>query len=227
MKRNLVRKWFVAGALVAFQAFPAAAQNEPGETPSPPKPPTPQLASSASVTPVAGGAAQNETPQPAAKSLAQRSAGVEEILKMVQAGVSKDVLKAYIETAPIASSLSAADIVVLKERGLPDDLTVALLKRTAELAAQAKETAVSNAFPARATGTVSLKELVAALRRSQSSPASLDPEGYDYFQYYYLYPRTLASANARLFSSYPFPWYPAHSFGYWTPRPFRPRSVGP
>jgi len=102
---------------------------------------------------------------------------------MLQAGVSKDVVKTYIETAQVASPLSAADIVMLKEHGVPDDVTVALIKRGAELAAQANQPGTGTPAPAKVTGTTSLDALVAALRRGQLNPGYLDPEGYDYFRY--------------------------------------------
>src|ERR1035441_949973 len=48
----------------------------------------------------------------ARKTPTQYPASVDEILKMVQAGVSKDVMKAYIEAAQVAPHLSAADIEI-------------------------------------------------------------------------------------------------------------------
>ncbi len=100
---------------------------------------------------------------------------------MLQAGISKDVLKAYIETAQVAPP-SAADLVTLKERGAPDELTLALVKRGAELTAQANQASASNATPARVSGTVGLNELLAAFRSGRLNSGYLDPEGYDYFR---------------------------------------------
>jgi hypothetical protein len=145
---------------------------------------------------------------------------------MLQAGVSKEVLKAYIETAQIAPP-NAADLVTLKERGAPDELTLALVKRGAELTAQANQASASNATPAKVSGTASLDELLAAFRSGRLNSGYLDPEGYDYFRYYYLYPRTLDSANQRLFSSPTFPSYPAWSPGYYSPWAFHPRPFVP
>lgn len=227
MKQNLIRRWLVAGVLVAIQGLSAPAQNGQTGTPSPPESATPQLTSSASVKPVTVKVGQSEPSEPGAKSPTQYPTGVDEILKMVQAGVSKDVMKEYVETAQVASHLSAADILTLKEHGVPDDLTVALLKRGAELAAQAGGAGASNVVPARVSGTASLDALVTALRSGQLNPGHLDPEGYDYFRYYYLYPRTLAAANERLFSSPSFPVCPGYSPGYWSPWAFRPRPFAP
>src|ERR1019366_2934417 len=128
MKQDLVRKWLVAGVLVALQGFPAPAQNGQTTTPSPSESATPQSTSGASEKPATAQAGQSATSEPGSKTPAQYPAGVDGILKMVQAGVSKDVMKSYIETTPVAPHLSAADIVTLKEHGLPDELTVALMK---------------------------------------------------------------------------------------------------
>ncbi len=122
---------------------------------------------------------------------------VEETVKLVRAGVNPELIKNYIESWPTPYRLNATDIIALKDRGVPDDITTALLKRGATLS----KPAPANKLQASA--------------RSGATPRSyvLDPEGYDYFQYYYLYPRTLAAANQRLFSPnlsyfsyYPYPY---------------------
>jgi hypothetical protein len=213
---------------VALQGFPAPAQNRQTTTPSPSESAIPQSASGASDKPATAQAGQSQNSEPRAKTPTQYPASVDEILKMVQAGVSKDVMKAYIEAAQVAPHLSAADIVTLKEHSVPDELTVALMKRGAELAAQAKPAGVSPEAPARVTGTISLNELAAVLRSSQLNPGRLDPEGYDYFRYYYLFTRTIASANERILSSYPaFPAYGPYSPGYASPWNLRSRSFAP
>ena len=121
---------------------------------------------------------------------------------MVQAGISKEVIKTYIDNSPLAYRLTAADLIALKEHGVTDDLMTALIKRGSELRAQT------------------------AKLRADAGPQSaqrpyLDPESYEYFSYYYLYPRTLASANQRLFSStIPLSDY-SYTF-YYRPLPFPP-----
>jgi hypothetical protein len=132
---------------------------------------------------------------------------------MLQAGVSKDVIKAYIATADTVSHLSAADIVSLKEHGLPDDLTMALMKRWEELTATANQAAQAKTVPGMG-GTTNLDALVAALEGSQHDGGNLNPEGYDYFRHYYLDPRAIASANREIYSSYP-PWaFAPYSWGW-------------
>ena len=107
---------------------------------------------------------------------------------------------------------------------MPDEVTVALLKRNGELMAQTNAPAGGNAARPPMSGKVSLDAVVAALRAGQSGPGSLDPDGYDYFRYYYLYPRSIASANQRLWSSYPAFGYPGAPFGPWSPGFYRPHS---
>jgi len=227
MKQSFFRKSLLAGVRAGLQGLSTPAQAGQATTPSASEPATPQVTSSASTKPATAEAGQSEPAEPHAASLTQHQSGIDEILKMVQAGVSKDVMKTYIETAQVAFPLSAADIVTLKEHGVPDDLTMALMKRGAELAAQTTQAAASNSAPAKVSGTASLDALVAALRSGQFNAGRLDPEGYDYFRYYYLYPRTLASANERLFSSPSSPAFPGYSLGYYPPWGFRPRPFTP
>jgi hypothetical protein len=149
-------------------------------------------------------------PESDAGRAADRSPGVDEILKMVQAGVSAEVIKIYIENSPIAYSLSAADVIALKEHAVPDDLTTAMMKRGATLKTQARQAVVLNATPP-------------AYPRNNRRYQRLDPESYDYFQYYYLYPRTLAAANQRFYSSETsFPRFAPYGYGFYRPPVFWP-----
>src|ERR1019366_3825598 len=139
MKKTLLPKWLVAGVLVAVQGLSAPAQDAQPD-PAPPSAPTaPQVASNPPLKPAIVTTRQGDPSAPGAKSAMQQPAGVDEILKLLQAGVAKDVIKTYIETAQVASPLSAADLVTLKEHGVPDELTVALMKRGAELTAQVNQ----------------------------------------------------------------------------------------
>jgi hypothetical protein len=131
---------------------------------------------------------------------------------MVQAGVSKEVIRAYIDGSPIPYRLSAEELIALKAKGVPDDLALPMVRRGAELKAQASSEqagqAPSTAAAAQATPAAPLMPLGLNPGRG-----SLDPESYDYFTYYYLYPRTLAYANARLYSLGP----PRYGYGYGGP----------
>jgi len=136
------------------------------------------------------------------------SPGVREVLRMVQSGVSAGVIETYIGQSTNAICLSAADLVALKEKSIPDEITIALLKRGAELAAHPQSQGKARV------------EIPVRLAQEPGQQVYPDPESYAYFQYYYLYPRTLASVNERLLSSY-YWGFPGASF-YGGARGFHP-----
>src|SRR6516165_6587088 len=72
-----------------------------------------------------------QTPQPAppppdaapAQGItAGHSAGVSDILKMLDAKVDLEVVKTYIKNSSIAYNPTAEDVVTLKQRGVPDEI---------------------------------------------------------------------------------------------------------
>ena len=65
------------------------------------------------------------------------SAGIADILKMTDAKVDPEVIKAYVRNSPTAYSLSAAEIIALKEHGISPEIIMALIQRGGELRAQA------------------------------------------------------------------------------------------
>jgi hypothetical protein len=205
----LVLSGLMSGSLL----WSARAQEAPIGPSSPPTTAPPELNQSESVNPNAG-APRLKAAKPEEKpgETKEFPAGVDEILKMLQAGVSTNVIKAYIETSPVAYNLGAGDIIALKKHGVPDDLTTAMVTRGGTLRAQASQSGNLKAFPVVYPGR-------------NRSYGMLDPEGYDYFQYYYLYPRTLAEANQRFYapngSSLVFAPY---GHGFFGPRPFQPLS---
>jgi hypothetical protein len=67
------------------------------------------------------------------------SSGMDEILRMVDAKVNVDVMKAYIKNSSVAYNLSASEIITMKERGVPDEVVAALLQRGGELRAMAAQ----------------------------------------------------------------------------------------
>lgn len=153
-----------------------------------------------------------ETPAPAVAPVkAAPSPGIAEILKMLDAGVSKDVVRTYVETTP-GGAPTPADLIALKDKGVSDEITMALLKRGSTPA----PAAVSGAPVA---GNAPTKAIII----NNSGYGRLNPESYDYFQYYYLYPRTLANVNQTL-------GYNAAYYGYnlgqtWVPG-YGPRAYG-
>lgn len=76
-------------------------------------------------------------PAPAVVPAARFSAGLQEIVKMLDAKVDVDVIKVYIKNSPVAYAPSAAEIIALKNRGVADEILTALLQRGAEIKSQA------------------------------------------------------------------------------------------
>jgi hypothetical protein len=152
---------------------------------------------------VDAGKAINTTPNKAATTLL--SQGVVEIVKMADAGVSMEVIKTYIESSPKAFAPTDDDVIALKKHNVGDDVVTLLLKRGAE--ARAKATAAKN------------EAVAQVLSSRRASSGGFEPESYDYFRYYYLQPRALASANQRLYPYYgpyfsrPYAYGPIYGYG--------------
>src|SRR5262249_29799979 len=133
--------------------------------------------------------AASQPPNPSANP-PKRTEVVEAIVKMSEAGISTEVIKIYVETYPSYYSLKAEDLIELKKHSIPDEVTVGLLKRSAELRTlKAKRTLVAQGL---------------------QGQAPFRSDSYDYFEYYYLYPRTLAAVNERL------GMYPGYYPSYWS-----------
>ncbi len=178
----------VAAATLCW--FASAQEGDTGAPPSAAK------ADERVVTTSATAAAQPESRRGSSQGSALRlSPYVEGILQMSDAGVSKGVIKAYVERQQHPCSPTPADLIALKEHSVPDEIATALLKAAAEARPEASQPSAGAPAP--------------ALYASAPSYALLDPEGYDYFRSYYLLPRTLASVNERLA-----PYNPPFSYGY-------------
>src|ERR1700719_1888762 len=72
-----------------------------------------------------------------ANHVAHFSPGIPDILKMVDAKIDADVIKAYINSSRIAYNPNVNEIIALKDRGVSSDLLTALLQRGAEVRSQA------------------------------------------------------------------------------------------
>lgn len=83
-----------------------------------------------------GAATDQKVPAPHPAQPVRFSSGVTDILLLVEAGVSVDVIKAFIQNSTVPYQPSAPEIVSLKERGVPGDIVVAMLQRGAELKAK-------------------------------------------------------------------------------------------
>jgi len=69
-------------------------------------------------------------------SVRQYSPGISDVVKMVDARVDAEVIKAYIQSSTIAYHPSAAEIIALKDHGVSADILTALLLRGSDLKAQ-------------------------------------------------------------------------------------------
>lgn len=117
---------------------------------------------------------------------------------MADAGVSSDVIKAYVECTDFVKQLTAAEVIALKQRKVSDEIVTLMLKRGAETRA--------------ASIRVEKDNLTTRLDLRRRAAGGFDPEGYEYFQHYYLQPRALASAYQRLSPYYYRPYTYRYSF---------------
>ena len=157
---------------------------------SPAEPQTPAVRSSTGAAP--------DQPAAAASTLQENSSGkaaagtlsplVTAVIKLADAEVSPEVIRSYVDASPSATALTEADVIALKQHKVGDELVTTLIKQGAKKHAQ--EVQAKN------------EAVVRALAARNVKSGGMDPESYDYFQYYYLHPRALASANQRLNSSY-------------------------
>jgi hypothetical protein len=206
MKQQVVGKILI-GALVGALLSPcASAEDTQSATPSSAATPAQSRPPDASKAAASEPAKPDEgKPGVDPGSARPQPTGVEEVLKMVKAGVSKEVIKTYVESSAMEYRLSAAGIIMLKEHAAPDEVIAAMLKRDAALRQHRSNPTET---PPAASG-------------QNRHYGALDPESYEYFQYYYLYPRSVAAANERLLYSTPsFAYYPP--YGFYGGAPFRP-----
>ena len=88
---------------------------------------------------------------PAAGATAEASVsfspGVRDVLKMMDAKVDPEVVRAYIKNSPIPFNPTASEIIALKRRDVPDEVITSLMQRGAEVRAQMAQ-AASQAGPA-------------------------------------------------------------------------------
>ncbi len=133
----------------------------------------------------------------ASRSAGRNAAGVGDILRMQKAGISNDVIKTYIETSPLAYNLSAADIIAMRDHGVPPDIITAALIHDEELRAQTTQAAVQPAPTITTSAPANVPLQGNPPEYSENNPAL-----------------TYASSLGYAYSSwwYGYPWY---SYDYW------------
>ena len=114
-----------------------------------------------------------------------KSPGIVELLEMADAGVSADVMKSYVEGSTTKYSITANEVILMKEKGISDEVTAAVLKRMND--ERQKVAAVKRTPP-----------VMPRIVQQLSTPGRLDPESYEFFLMHHLYPRTLSSSYSRL-----------------------------
>jgi hypothetical protein len=214
MRPNRAFERMIATTLVAATlTLIASAQDAQTNAPAAPDPASAKAGSKSAQTP----GPKDQPAAPASKAQKQYSPGVADILKLLQAGVSKDVIKAFVEHSSVVYQLTADDIVALKQQGVPDDLITTMVQRGMPAAGQGGPVLPRPPNPGASPAQVS------------TPSEGIDPEGYEFWWYHYAYPRALASANERLFSSYaPFYGYSGYAYspyGFYPALPFQPRST--
>lgn len=117
---------------------------------------------------------------PVAKAAAPAlSPGVDEIVKMAAAGVDTEIIRNFVAQSKTPYALTANDIIALKEKKVPDEVTAAMLLRGQQ---------INN--PGQAVKPRIVQQL--------STGGELDIESYEFFQNHYLYPRALSSSYKTL-----------------------------
>jgi hypothetical protein len=94
---------------------------------------TQEIAPSASPT---SPAKSESAPKPALSARTKFSAGIADVLKMVEGGVDPAVVEAYIQNSNIAYYPSAEEILQLHQAGISSKIITALIRRGTELRAQ-------------------------------------------------------------------------------------------
>ncbi len=142
------------------------------------------------------------------------SPGVADVVKMLDAKVDPEVVKAYINSSPIAYSPGAEEIIALKQRGVPDDLITAMLERGAE---------VRGPPAGYAPAPSSQPQVTAPLNPPYASTASVIPD----YAYDYGYPGYPSATYWDGYYGYPwyagwgYPWYGNWWwYNYWYPCSF-------
>jgi hypothetical protein len=193
----------------------ASPQTVPAETPDPPAPPS-------------------DPPAKVSKAV-KLSYGLDEIAKMIEAGVDPEVVQAFIESSTIAYAPTAEDIVHLRELGAPSPVVAALIRHGGKL----RERGIQESRAVQAQLSQPSTPAVACATTVAPQPAAVN---YNTFNYayptvaypaytgcnyiaprYVCYPRYSYAYPQHCFSRHYFPTYysscsPFARYGYYAPR---------
>jgi hypothetical protein len=137
---------------------------------------------------------------------------VNDVLRMLDAGVDGTVVREYIRTSPVPFNLNATEIIAMKDKGIPSDIITGMLQRSGELrgtstgAPVAPSSGESAAAPSYAAGGVPMV-----------NQEPLDQPPYPYYpDAYPLYTYPAYSYSAWYGCGYPWPYFwPYFSFGFY------------
>lgn len=143
-------------------------------------------------------AASNQAVVSAPEAHVISSPAIRDILKMLDAKVDIEVVKAYIKSSSIAFNPTASDIIELKRRGVPDELITTLMQRGAEVRAQ-------------------MAQAVAAQGNVPLSAPNAPPQGYGYdYSTAPAYPYTDYASDYPYYPYYGYPYYAnGYPYNYW------------
>ncbi len=133
------------------------------------------------------------------------SPGLLEVLRLQDAKVDAEVIKAFIKNSSVAYNPSASEIIVLKQRGLSPEMIAAMLERGGELRAQAAQANAAMALPPPYAGA--------------TTPGGMAPP-YDYGSDYAAYPADYG------YGPYGYPGYNYWWYDSWWPGGFGFDSFG-
>ena len=163
-----------------------------------------------------GSATATGAPRQEAFNAKNYSAGITDLIKMADAKVPADVMKAFVATSPIAYRPVADEIILMQQRGVPADVLTAMLQRGAEVRNQfqslraAQAAAAQTAAPPPAYAPPAYANAPAPVYDYNSVPA--------YADYSYSYPVSYPSYypyNYGVSYSYSWPFYwPYYGFGF-------------
>jgi len=146
------------------------------------------------------------------------SPGIPEILKMIDAKVDIEVIKAYIKNSLVAYNPQPSEIIALKDRGVPNEVLTVLIQRGGELRAQAP------AQPARAPAIAppydSGTPYVYGSQPGMPYETAYPDYGYSYPSYpslysYYSYGYPYYGYSSWYWPSFYFGYYPYHGYHHY------------
>jgi hypothetical protein len=163
-----------------------------------------------------GSAAAPGTPPQEGISPKNYSTGITDLLKMSDAKVPTEVLKAYVTSSPIAYRPVADEIILMQQHGVPSEVLTAMLQRGAELRNQFQNLRAAQAASAQPAAPVPAYAPQAyAYPPAPAYDYSTVPAYADYSDSYPAYYPAYYPYNYGYNYSYSWPFYwPYYGYGY-------------